>query len=224
MAERIDEYFAAVEAVLFAAGDPVGSETLAGVIGVTPEEAAQITEALAKKYIEEGRGLRIIRLEDSYQMSTSPETSEYVTAFLMKPKKTALTAVQLETLSIIAYKQPVTRSEIENIRGVSCSHAINKLLDLDLITEAGRLDAPGRPILFATTDEFLRTFGLSSATELPAVSPEQMEDFRQQAEEEYPDAAAAVIAEEIPGEEGEFAQEAAEDPAENREASGEAEV
>ena len=102
----------------------------------------------------------------------------------MQPKKPALTDVMLETLSIIAYKQPVTKAEIEKIRGVKCDHAINKLVEYELVRELGRLDAPGRPILFGTTEEFLRSFGVASTEELPMISPDKIEDFKKEAQEE----------------------------------------
>ena len=102
----------------------------------------------------------------------------------MHPKKPALTDVMLETLSIIAYKQPVTKAEIEKIRGVKCDHAINKLVEYELVRELGRLDAPGRPILFGTTEEFLRCFGVQGLEELPSVDPVRLEDFKADAEEE----------------------------------------
>ena len=102
----------------------------------------------------------------------------------MQPKKAVLTDVMLETLSIIAYKQPVTKQEIEKIRGVKCDHAINKLVEYELVKELGRLDAPGRPILFGTTEEFLRSFGVQAIDELPVMDPVQMEDFKAEAEEE----------------------------------------
>ena len=102
----------------------------------------------------------------------------------MQPQKPALTDVMLETLSIIAYKQPVTKMEIEKIRGVSCEHAVNRLLDFELITEVGRKDAPGRPILFGTTEQFLRSFGVKSLTELPELNPDRMAQFREEAEKE----------------------------------------
>ena len=102
----------------------------------------------------------------------------------MHPKKPALTDVMLETLSIIAYKQPVTKAEIEKIRGVKCDHTINKLVEYELVRELGRLDAPGRPILFGTTEEFLRCFGVQGLEELPSVDPVRLEDFKAEAEEE----------------------------------------
>ena len=101
-----------------------------------------------------------------------------------RPKKHTLSDVLLETLSIIAYKQPVTRAEITKIRGVNSDNAINRLVEYNLVCEAGRLDAPGKPILFGTTEEFLRTFGVRSPEELPVLNPEKMEEFKMEAEEE----------------------------------------
>jgi segregation and condensation protein B len=144
----------------------------------------KIVHNLMDDYQAAGRGMQIIELDGSFQMCTSPEMYDYVIQLTHQPKKHTLTDVMLETLAIVAYKQPVTKAEIEQIRGVSCSHAINRLLEYGLITEAGRLNAPGRPILFATTEEFLRTFGVQSVDNLPSVSPEQMESFKTEAEEE----------------------------------------
>ena len=109
---------------------------------------------------------------------------EYLIKIAKTPKKYVLTDTLMETLSIIAYKQPVTRLEIERIRGVSCDHAVNRLLEFNLITEVGRLDAPGRPLLFGTTEEFLRSFGVKSLDELPELNAVQIEEFKQQAEAE----------------------------------------
>ena len=109
---------------------------------------------------------------------------EYLIKIAKNPRKPVLTDTVLETLSIIAYKQPITRVEVERVRGVSCDHAINKLLEYDLITELGRLDAPGRPLLFGTTEQFLRSFGVKSLEELPELNPVQIEEFKQQAEAE----------------------------------------
>ena len=150
-------------------------------------EKAQVTEAvkqMKERYEEEDRGIRILELEDAYQLCTKTEYYEYLIRIAKQPKKYALTDVLLETLSIVAYKQPVTRLEIEKIRGVKCDHPINKLLEYGLIEEVGRLDAPGRPILFGTTEDFLRSFGVSSVSELPQMSPEQVEEFKEEAEEE----------------------------------------
>ena len=117
-------------------------------------------------------------------MCTKGEMYEYLVKIAKQPKKHVLTDVLLETLSIIAYKQPITKAEIEKIRGVSCDHAVNKLVEYNLVCELGRLDAPGRPLLFGTTEEFLRSFGVHSIDELPVPSPVQVEEFKQEAEAE----------------------------------------
>ena len=136
------------------------------------------------KYEEEDRGVRIVELENSFQMCTKPEMYEYLIRVARQPRKYVLTDVLLETLSIIAYKQPVTKLEIEKIRGVKSDHAVNKLVEYNLVCEAGRLDAPGRPLLFGTTEEFLRRFSIHSIEDLPGLNPEQMEHFKTEAEEE----------------------------------------
>ena len=130
------------------------------------------------------RGIRIIELENSFQMCSAPECFEYVSTLCKIPRQQFMTQALLETLSIIAYKQPVTKAEIEKIRGVSSDHAVNKLVEYNLVKELGRLDAPGRPLLFGTTEEFLRSFGVQSVDELPVLSPVQVEEFKQEAEEE----------------------------------------
>ena len=109
---------------------------------------------------------------------------EYLIRVAKQPRRYVLTDVQLETLSIIAYRQPVTKLEIEKIRGVKSDHAVNKLVEYDLVCEVGRLDAPGKPILFGTTEEFLRRFGIHSLEDLPGINPEQIENFKHEAEEE----------------------------------------
>ena len=136
------------------------------------------------RYQEEERGIQIIELENSFQLCTKKEYYDSLIRIAAQPKKPTLTDVMLETLSIIAYKQPVTKAEIEKIRGVKCDHAINKLMDYDLVRELGRLDAPGRPILLGTTEEFLRCFGVQGLDELPEMDPVQLEDFKAEAEEE----------------------------------------
>ena len=137
-----------------------------------------------EKYNAEDRGIRIVELEQSFQMCTKAEYYDTLIKVVNIPKKHVLTDVLLETLSIIAYKQPITRQEIEAIRGVSCVHAVNKLVEYHLVQEVGRLDAIGRPILFGTTDDFLRSFGVQSTDELPIITPDKIEDFKQQALEE----------------------------------------
>lgn len=144
----------------------------------------EILEEMQKRYEAEERGITLMQFEDSVQLSTKPRLYEYLIKIAKTPRRMVLTDTVIETLSIIAYKQPVTRLEIERIRGVSCDHAINKLLEYDLITELGRLDAPGRPLLFGTTEQFLRCFGVKSLEELPELTTLQMEEFKQQAEAE----------------------------------------
>ena len=139
---------------------------------------------MTQEYRQEGRGIGITQLDDAVQLCTKAEMYEYLIKIAKAPRKMVLTDTVIETLSIIAYKQPITRVEIERIRGVSCDHAINKLLEYDLITELGRMDAPGRPLLFGTTQQFLRCFGVGSLEELPELSTVQIEEFKQQAEAE----------------------------------------
>ena len=175
---------AAVEAVLFTMGESVDIETLADILSLKKEDARTVVDRLMDDYESNERGIRIIRLEDRFQLATKKELYPVLIRMVRQPKKISLSDVVMETLSIIAYKQPVTRAEIEKIRGVKCDHAINRLLEFSLIQEVGRLDAPGRPILFGTTEEFLRHFGTDSLDELPRINPVKVEDFKQEAEEE----------------------------------------
>ena len=139
---------------------------------------------MMEKYNTKDRGIHIVELENAYQMCTKQEYYDYLVNIAMQPKKAVLTDVMMETLSIIAYKQPVTKQEIDKIRGVKSDHAVNKLVEYNLVQELGRLDAPGRPIVFGTTEEFLRNFGVDSTDNLPEISPVKMEDFRAEVEEE----------------------------------------
>lgn len=175
---------AAIEAILFSAGDSMEVSRIAKAIGQDKETTLKIIRNMMLKYEAEDRGIKIIELEDAFQMCTKQEYYEYLVEIALQPKKAVLTDVMLETLSIIAYKQPVTRAEIEKIRGVKCDHAVNKLIEYNLVQEVGRLDAPGRPILFGTTEEFLRNFGVQSTEELPTINPVKLEDFKAEAEEE----------------------------------------
>lgn len=151
---------AVVEAVLFTMGKSVELRQLAIATGKSEEETRQAVERLKARYDKEERGMEIIELEDSYQMCTRTGFYENLIRVAASPKKQVLSEVVLETLSIIAYKQPVTKMEIEKIRGVKSDHAVNRLVEYNLVQEVGRLDAPGHPALFATTEEFLRRFGI----------------------------------------------------------------
>ena len=173
-----------IEGVLFTLGSAVSLEKLCEVTGCEQIDVEFAIEALKEKYGEENSGISLIRLEDKVQLCTKPELYEYLVRVARSPKSYSLTDTVLETLSIIAYKQPVTKLQIETIRGVSSDHAVNKLVEYDLVKELGRLDAPGHPILFGTTEEFLRAFGVTSLEDLPEVNMDKVEDFREQAEEE----------------------------------------
>ncbi|MCR4743893.1 MAG: SMC-Scp complex subunit ScpB [Lachnospiraceae bacterium] len=173
-----------IEAVLFTSGDSVEIERLKEITEATDEQLTVALGVLEKRYESEESGLVLIQLEDSVQLATKSDMYEYLIKIARTPKQYRLSDTALETLSIIAYKQPVTRMQIEHIRGVSCSHAIDRLLEYDLIKELGRLDAPGRPLLFGTTEEFLRRFGVKSIEDLPKPAPERIEEFHEQAEAE----------------------------------------
>lgn len=177
-------YEAVIESILFTMGDSVELSKLAEVLELDKKEVKDILEQMQKNYEAEDRGITITELDGAYQMCTKPQMYDYLIKVAKQPKHYALTDVLLETLSIIAYKQPITRAEIEKIRGVSCSHAVSRLVDYNLVCELGRLDAPGRPLLFGTTEEFLRTFGVPSIEELPILNQDQLENFKREAEEE----------------------------------------
>lgn len=180
----IEKMYAVIEAVLFTMGESVETAKLAAAIEQDVPTTVKLIHNLMDRYEAEDRGIKIIELGDSFQLCTKPETYEYLIKVAAQPKKQLLTDVLLETLSIIAYKQPITKQEIEGIRGVSCDHAVNKLVEYGLVDEVGRLDAPGRPILFGTTESFLRSFGVRNVDELPVISPDKVEDFRKEAESE----------------------------------------
>ena len=171
---------AIVESVLFTMGKSVELRQLAAALGTDTERAEAAVRRLQSRYEAEKRGM----LEDSWQMATRAEYYENLIRVAATPKKQILTDVVLETLSIIAYKQPITKLEIEKIRGVKSDHAVNKLIEYNLVYEVGRLDVPGRPALFATTEEFLRRFGVGSTKELPEPAPGRIDEFRMEAEEE----------------------------------------
>lgn len=173
-----------IEGILFTFGEAVEPSRIAKALEVEAKDVIKTLEHMKESWKEQERGIQLMELDGSYQMCTTPELYEYLIRMAKQPRKHVLTDVLLETLSIIAYKQPITKSEIEKIRGVSCDHAVSKLVEYSLVTELGRLDAPGRPMLFGTTEEFLRSFGVSSIEELPTPTPDLVEEFKQQAEAE----------------------------------------
>ena len=175
---------AVVEAVLFTMGKSVELRQLAIATGQSEEKTRQAVERLKARYDKEERGMEIIELEDSYQMCTRTGFYENLIRGSASPNKQVRSEVVLDTLSIIAYKQPGTKMEIEKIRGVKSDHAVNRLVEYNLVQEVGRLDAPGHPALFATTEEFLRRFGIGSTENLPDMDPVREEEIRVEVEEE----------------------------------------
>lgn len=175
---------AMIEAILFSMGESVSKKQLMTALDIPEDLFFYLIDQLKRKYNRKDSGLRLLELDGSYQLCTRPEYYDQLIKIVNQPKKPKLTDVMMETLSIIAYKQPVTKQEIEAIRGVKCDHPVNKLLEYNLIREAGRLDAVGRPILFRTTEEFLRCFGVESIKELPEIEQDKVEDFKQEAQEE----------------------------------------
>ena len=159
----------AVEAVLFAAGEPVEISRLSAAFEVDEAEIVSSVSALADELAFQRRGIRIVRLEDAYQMVSSGEMADFITKALETRKPPKLSSSQLETLTIIAYYQPATKAMVEQIRGVDSSYSVSALMNKKLIEEAGRLNVPGRPIQYRTTPDFLRTFGISSLEELPVI-------------------------------------------------------
>lgn len=156
-----------IEAILFAAGDSVPVARLSLILGVSEEDVSAAAAELQEQYSSQQRGMRILRLEDKLQMCSAPEFAPYISKVLEQRKPPALSQPALETLAVVAYFQPVTRAYIEQVRGVDSSYTVGMLCERGLIEECGRLDVPGRPVLFRTTDIFLRTMGICSISELP---------------------------------------------------------
>lgn len=175
---------AVIEAVLFTMGESVELDKLALAVDSDKETVRQVIADMMKQYEKEDRGIKVIELENAFQLCTKKEYYENLIKVAKAPKKQVLSDTLLETLAIIAYKQPITKMEIEKIRGVSSEHAVNRLVEHGLCKELGRLDAPGRPMLFGTTEEFLRVFGVQSIDELPVISEDLVEQFKDEAEME----------------------------------------
>lgn len=182
-----EELERAIEAILFAAGERIETTRLAAVLETDEADIVEAVEALADRLAFQRRGIRILKLEKGYQMVSSGEMADYVTRALETRKPPKLSASQLEALTIIAYYQPATKAMVEQIRGVDSSYSVAALMNKKLIEEAGRLNVPGRPIQYRTTPDFLRTFGLSSLDELPAIEKisfgEPLEAAQEPAEE-----------------------------------------
>jgi segregation and condensation protein B len=160
--------FNIIECILFVAGEPVSAVELQRALDVTQIEIQSVLDNMEKRYREEGRGIQIYRTEETVQLVSNRDYAQVVEELLQPAQTKSFSQAMLETLSVIAYKQPVTRSDIEAIRGVRCDYSVAQLLKLNMIREVGRKDAVGRPMMFGTTDGFLRHFGLHTLKELPA--------------------------------------------------------
>lgn len=168
----VEEMYGAIEAILFISGDAVELKSIAEAIGQDVNTTVELICNLAYKLKEEKRGVQIIEVSGSYQMCTNPVYFPNISVLNKIPQKKILTQALLETLAIIAYKQPVTKADIEKIRGVDATHSVNKLVEFELVCELGRDNSPGRPILLGTTDKFLTHFGFSSLNQLPGIHEE----------------------------------------------------
>ncbi|MGN0967925.1 MAG: SMC-Scp complex subunit ScpB [Oscillospiraceae bacterium] len=173
---ELKEMEAALEAILFAAGEPVGVERLCLTLELDKATVEALCQRLADQYSYERRGLRLVRMDASYQLCSAPEYAPLIRKAFESRKPAKLSQPALEVLSIIAYYQPVTRAYIDQVRGVDSSYTVGLLLERELIEEAGRLAVPGRPIQYRTTKNFLRSFGLSSLEELPELPSATAED------------------------------------------------
>lgn len=167
---EINEIEAIIEALLFAAGDVLPMEKLSEIIDIDRKTLKHIMNNMIDAFLASNRGIIIREINNGYQLCTRPEYYEYLKRLVEPRQKQGLSQAAFETLSIIAYKQPVTKGKIEQIRGVSSESAVSRLLERNLIKEAGRMDAPGKPILYETTEEFLRAFGFRSIGDLPVLS------------------------------------------------------
>lgn len=160
-------YESIIEAVLFAGGDPLKLKQISSIIECNEKYTKRILDDMIIKYNDEKRGIKLICINDSYQLVTKPENSDYVSKLLKTNSRQSLSQAAMETLAIIAYKQPITRIDVDEIRGVKSDRAILTLQEKGFIKESGRLDVPGRPILYSTTDEFLKSFSIGNLEELP---------------------------------------------------------
>lgn len=190
---------AAVEAILFASGASVERERIARSLEITPEKVDEAVSALLDEYSSAERGITIIRLDDSYQMTSRKEYAEQIRTVMDSRRNTPLSQAALEVLAVVAYNQPVTKAFVEQVRGVDCSGVIGSLTTKGLIEEKGRLELPGRPLLYGTTENFLRCFNVSSLDELPALPEEeeaQASEAEAQTNEEITDAPKTELSDE----------------------------
>lgn len=178
---EIKQYQAAIEAILFASGEPVAASRLAETLDIDEETVVRLADDLLQDVNTRRGGIRIVRLDDRYQMCTDREYAAYVRKAMDIRRNTPLSQAAMEVLAIVAYNQPVTRAFIEQVRGVDCGAVVQGLAQKSLIEEKGRLELPGRPLLYGTTADFLRCFGISSLEELPPL-PQKEDDHQQMVE------------------------------------------
>ena len=178
------ELIRGIEAVLFASGEPMSIERIAQTFDITPEKAVKAVEALNEEYKKCDSGIVIVRLENTYQMASDERFAEYIKKAFDMRRRTPLSSAALEVLAVVAYNQPVTKSFIEQVRGVDCSGVVSTLVEKGLIEERGRLELTGKPLLYGTTKNFLRCFGISDLSELPALPKEEnaVDDVAEQLE------------------------------------------
>ncbi|SHE98812.1 SMC-Scp complex subunit ScpB [Clostridium fallax] len=167
-----------IESLLFVSGEPLPLKEISKILEINENKALEILKDLSDRYEKEDRGIKLISINNNYQLITKPENSNYIHKLLKKNTRQSLSQASLESLAIIAYRQPITRIDIDEIRGVKSESAIQRLVERNLIKEVGRLDVPGRPIQYGTTDEFLRQFGLTDLKDLPV-----MDEFKEEEEE-----------------------------------------
>ncbi len=167
------ELIKAFEAVLFASGEPLSIDRFTQVFEITPEKTVSVMESLSKKYEENDSGLMLLRLENTYQLATKKEYAEYIKKAFDIRRRTPLSSAALEVLAVVAYNQPVTKSFIEQVRGVDCSSVVTTLIEKGLVEERGRLELPGKPLLYGTTKNFLRCFSLGDLSDLPPLPKNQ---------------------------------------------------
>lgn len=179
---EIKELQSAIEAILFASGDPVGIDKLAEVLSINKATVIKLADGLADRLEAEDSGVCIMKLDSQYQMCTKPQYGEYIRKIMDIRRNVPLSPAAMEVLAIVAYNQPVTKAFVEQIRGVDCSGVLSSLMSKNLIEEKGRLELPGRPLLYGTTSNFLRCFGITSLDYLPPLPEKSAEDSESEAE------------------------------------------
>jgi segregation and condensation protein B len=181
---KTEELISAFEAVLFAGGEPLSIDRFTQVFEIEPDEVVKVMEALEQRLKKNKSGLELVRMENTYQLATKTEYADYIKKAFDIKRRTPLSPAALEVLAVVAYNQPVTKSFIEQVRGVDCSGVVTTLIEKGLVEERGRLELPGKPLLYGTTKNFLRCFSLNDLTELPPLpkTENDMSDVGEQLE------------------------------------------